>query len=262
MKLSRVTKSILSVFAALALFVLYLPLFIVFAASFNTAKQFSIPDYNHLTLTWWHRAWASRGARDSLFLSLRIAIVATLIALVIGTLAALALNRTKFFGRTSLNLFIVLPISLPGVVTGIALATTFLNVGFALGFFTVVVAHATFCIVVIFNNVFARLRRIGPSLSEASSDLGAGQWRTFRSVTFPMMSSALVAGALLSIALSFDEIVVTTFTNGPGSLTLPQWIFNNIKRPNQLPIVNVVATVVILASIIPVIFAQKLTSDD
>lgn len=262
MRFSRLGRALFWCFAALTFLCIYLPLVIVGAASFNKNQSFAIPNINDTTFKWWNKAFQSVGARESLMVSLKIAGISTLVALVIGTLAALALNRTKFFGRSTLNLFIVLPISLPGIVTGIALGSTFLNYGFELGVFTVVLAHATFCIVVIFNNVFARLRRIGPNLAEASSDLGAGQFRTFRSVTFPMISSALIAGALLSFALSFDEIVVTTFTSGVSIETLPQWIFRNVSRPRQLPVVNVVATVVILLSILPVMLAQKLTADD
>ena len=157
----------------------------------------------------------------------------------------------------------IIPIALPGIVTGIALNSTFTQfLGMDLGLFTIVVGHATFCIVVIYNNVIARLRRLSGSFEEASADLGATPWQTFRLVTLPNMRTALVAGALLAFALSFDEIIVTTFTIGAGDETLPIWIFNNISRPNSLPIVNVVAVLVILISIIPVYFAHRLTRDE
>ncbi len=155
----------------------------------------------------------------------------------------------------------MLPIALPGIVTGVALNAGFQQFGVSLGYLTLVVAHATFCIVVVFNNVVARLRRLAPNVDEASADLGADLFQTFRYVTFPLVRSALLAGALLAFALSFDEIVVTTFTAGPGIQTLPQWIFNNMFRPNQLPTVNVVAVIVILLSIIPVYFSQRLSAD-
>jgi len=183
------------------------------------------------------------------------------IALILGSLASYAVHRFTFFGRDTVSLLVVLPIALPGIVTGVALNSAFRQVGFDLGFVTLVVAHATFCIVVVFNNVVARLRRLAPNVDEASADLGADVFQTFRYVTFPLVRSALFAGALLAFALSFDEIVVTTFAAGPGIQTLPQWIFNNMFRPNQLPTVNVVAVIVITLSIVPVYLAQRLSAD-
>jgi putative spermidine/putrescine transport system permease protein len=172
----------------------------------------------------------------------------------------MGLQRYRFFGRDTISLLIVLPIALPGIVTGIALNNAFRTVlDVRLGFFTIVVAHATFCIVTVFNNVQARLRRLGGSLEEASMDLGAGRFTTFRLVTFPMLRSALLAGGLLAFALSFDEIIVTTFTAGPQQQTLPIWIFNNLFRPNQGPVVNVVAAVLVLVSVVPIYLAQRLS---
>ena len=182
----------------------------------------------------------------------------------LGLVASLAVQRYKFFGRETISFIVILPIALPGIVTGMALNATFREVlsplGFSLGLFTVVVGHATFCIVVIYNNAIARLRRVSVSFEEASMDLGADSWQTFRFVTLPSIRTALMAGALLAFALSFDEIVVTTFTIGVGQETLPIWIFTNLSRPNQLPIVNVVALLVVLLSAIPVYFAQRLSS--
>ena len=170
------------------------------------------------------------------------------------------MTRFRFFGRETISFLVVLPIALPGIVTGIALSDTFTQVlGISLGLFTVVVAHATFCIVIVYNNVAARLRRVSGSFEEASADLGAHTWQTFRYVTFPSMRTALVAGGLLAFALSFDEIIVTTFTLGAGDQTLPIWIFTNLFRPNELPIVNVVAVLVVLISIVPVYLAHRLT---
>ena len=203
-------------------------------------------------------------ARATRFLySLKTGALATAIALVLGTLASLAVARHRFFGRETISFLVILPIALPGIVTGIALNSTFTQVlGIDLSLFTIVVAHATFCIVVVYNNVIARLRRLSARFEEASADLGATPWQTFRLVTLPNMRTALVAGALLAFALSFDEIIVTTFTVGAGDETLPIWILNNFSRPNQLPIVNVVAVIVILISIIPVYLAHKLTQDE
>jgi putative spermidine/putrescine transport system permease protein len=192
-----------------------------------------------------------------------VALLATAIALVLGTMAALALQRFRFFGRDFVSLLIILPIALPGVVTGIALANAFTTmIGIELGFFTLVVSHATFCIVTVFNNAVARLRRLGGNLEEASMDLGAGTFRTFYKVTLPMLRSSLLAGGLLAFALSFDEIIVTTFTVGQGIQTLPIWIYQNLFRPNQAPVVNVVAAALIVASVVPIWIAQKLAGTD
>jgi putative spermidine/putrescine transport system permease protein len=180
---------------------------------------------------------------------------------VLGTLASYAVARYRFFGRDTISFLVVLPLALPGIVTGMALNTTFTQVlGINLGLLTVIVGHATFCIVVVFNNVVARLRRTSTSFEEASQDLGADAFQTFRLVTLPQMRSALVAGALLAFALSFDEVIVTTFTAGQQE-TLPIWILTNLSRPNQLPIVNVVAVLAILLSLIPVYVAQRITAD-
>jgi putative spermidine/putrescine transport system permease protein len=187
---------------------------------------------------------------------------ATLIALVLGTLASLAVSRHRFFGRETISFLVILPIALPGIVTGMALNSTFTQVlGIDLGLFTVIVGHATFCVVVVYNNAAARLRRLSASFEEASADLGADSFTTFRLVTLPQLRSALVAGGLLAFGLSFDEVIVTTFTAGP-SQTLPIWILTNLSRPNQLPIVNVVGVLMILLSAIPVYLAHRLTVDE
>jgi putative spermidine/putrescine transport system permease protein len=191
-----------------------------------------------------------------------VALCATAIAIVLGLLIALAISRYRFFGRESISLLIVLPIALPGIVTGIALNNVFTSYLGGLTLITLIVAHATFCMVVVYNNVLARLRRMGGSVEEASADLGAGGWTTFRLVTFPLMKSAIVAGGLLAFGLSFDEIIVTTFTAGPGITTLPIWIYQNLFRPNQAPIVNVVAAALVIVSVIPIYIAQKFGGDD
>jgi putative spermidine/putrescine transport system permease protein len=248
-------------FTALVLAVVYVPLGLVVLNSFNTSNSFGWPPEG-LTTKWWSLAAHSSGARDALLVSVEVALLATGVALVLGTMAAMALQHTRFFGRNVVSLLIILPIALPGIVTGLALNNAFKSMfGLELGLFTVVVAHATFCIVTVFNNVQARLRRGGGSLEEASMDLGAGTFTTFRLVTFPMMRSALLAGALLSFGLSFDEIVVTTFTTSGQFQTLPLWIFNNLFRPNQAPVVNVVAAALVLFSIVPIYLAQRLSGD-
>jgi putative spermidine/putrescine transport system permease protein len=226
--------------------------------SFSTSTTLTWPPPG-FTLEWWGRAFRNAGALEALGTSVQVALAATAISLVLGTLVALALQRYKFFGRDVVSLLVILPIALPGIVTGIALNNFFRTIlDVRLGIFTIIVAHATFCIVTVFNNVIARLRRTGTSLEEASSDLGAGAWTTFRLVTFPQLRSALLAGGLLAFALSFDEIIVTTFTAGSGVTTLPIWILENLFRPNQAPIVNVIAVVLVAFSAVPIWFAQRL----
>ncbi len=259
MTLSRGLRATLLGVTTAALVFVYTPLALVVLNSFNTNRSFAWPPTG-LTLRWWKAAAGSDGARSALLVSVEVALLATLISLVLGTMAALALQRYRFFGRSGVSLLILLPIALPGIVTGIALNNAFRTVfGLQLGFITIVIAHATFCIVTVFNNVQARVRRLGGNLEEASMDLGAGTFATFRLVTFPLLRSALLAGGLLAFALSFDEIIVTTFTAGAREETLPLWIFNNLFRPNQAPVVNVVAAVLIVASIIPIWLAQRLS---
>ena len=260
---SRARKS-LAALTFITIAFIYIPLLTVVVNSFNPSKTFSWPPQNFSTI-WWQKIGQSAGLAGSIASSVKVGIGATVIALILGTSIAFAVSRYNFFGKSALSLFVVFPIALPGIVTGIALNTTLhtvldpLQKEFAL--WTIIIGHATFCIVVVHNNVLARLRRLGMSLEEASSDLGANAFQTFRFVTFPLIRSALVAGGLLAFALSFDEIVVTTFTAGPASQTLPLWIFNNLFRPNQAPIVNVVATILILLFILPVWLSQKISND-
>jgi putative spermidine/putrescine transport system permease protein len=260
-RLSRGAKAVLGVITGLVLFFIYAPLLLVVVNSFNADRTFGWPPRG-LTLEWWARAFDSTGVREALATSLWVAAVSTVVSLVLGTLLAMALQRYRFFGRDVISLLVVLPIALPGIVTGIALNNMFTTVlGVSLSIWTVIIAHATFCMVTVFNNAIARLRRMGPGLEEASADLGAGVFTTFRLVTFPQLRSALLAGGLLAFALSFDEIIVTTFTIGAGEATLPIWILQNLFRPNQAPVVNVVAVVLILVSILPIWLAQKLSAD-
>jgi putative spermidine/putrescine transport system permease protein len=261
MRLSAAARRSLALVTGLILAVIYLPLSVVVVNSINASQAMTFPP-SGVTFEWWRRAADSEGVRSALVTSLQVAAISTVIALALGTLLALALQRYSFFGKSTVNLLVILPIALPGVVTGIALNNGFKGIlGVDLSLWTIVIAHATFCIVTVFNNVQARLRRTGSSLEEASSDLGAGIFTTFRLITFPQLRSALLAGGLLAFALSFDEIIVTTFTAGGGATTLPIWILNNMFRPNQAPVVNVVAVVLILFSIIPVWLAQRLSDD-
>ncbi len=264
MTLSPLTRWLLRLAMALGLAVIYVPLAIVLLNSFNADRTFAWPPPS-LTTQWWSRAWESGGARSALWTSVQTGLSATAIALVLGSMVAFAVGRYRFFGRNAISLLIVLPIALPGIVTGIALNSTYQALvqplGVQKGLFWVIVGHATFCVVIVYNNVIARLRRLGGNFEEASADLGAGPWQTFRLVTFPLIRSALFAGGLLAFALSFDEIIVTTFTAGPGTQTLPIWIFSNLFRPNQAPVINVVAAVLVVVSIGPIYLAQRLSSD-
>jgi putative spermidine/putrescine transport system permease protein len=251
----------LTAITVVVLVVIYVPLLLVLLNSFNTDRTFGWPPPG-FTTRWWSLAWHSEGARSALWTSVRVAVAATAIALVLGTLAAMALRRTRFFGRNVVSLLIILPIALPGIVTGIAFQNGFRTIlGIQLSLWTIVIAHATFCMVTVFNNVQARFQRLGGNFEQASMDLGAGPFLTFRLVTFPMLRSALLAGGLLAFGLSFDEIVVTTFTASSQDQTLPIWIFQNLFRPNQAPVVNVVATVLVILSAVPIYLAQRLSGD-
>jgi putative spermidine/putrescine transport system permease protein len=261
-RLSKRAKIILRACVALALAFIYIPLLVIGVEAFNSSRILKWPPPG-FTLSWFGKAFESESAREALLTSIEAGAVAMLIAIVLGTLISLAVGRRRFFGRETISFLVILPIALPGIVTGVALSNTFTQVlGISLSLMTVIVGHATFCIVVVYNNVVARLRRTSGSFEEASADLGADPWQTFRFVTFPSLRSALGAGALLAFALSFDEIVVTNFTIGAGEETLPIWIFRNLFRPKELPIVPAVAVILIILSIIPVYLAHRLSSDD
>jgi putative spermidine/putrescine transport system permease protein len=260
MQLTGASKWLLRLGTAATLLFLYVPLLVIALYAFNSTRVQKWPPAG-LTFDWFSKALDNPGVRDALWTSVRAGLGATAVALVLGTMASLAVARYRFFGREAVSFLVILPIALPGIVTGMALNSTFTQVlGVSLGLLTIVVGHATFCIVVVFNNVVARLRRTSRSFEEASADLGATGLQTFRYVVFPQLRSALVAGALLAFALSFDEVIVTTFTAGQQE-TLPLWILANLSRPRQLPIVNVVAVLAILLSLIPVWIAQRITSD-
>ncbi len=247
----------LRVLSGLTLAFIYLPLLIVAIYAFNASRSQVWPPTG-LSLRWFGEAFASGSVLGALGTSLAAAAGATAIALVLGTLAALAVQRHQFFGREAVSFVLVLPIALPGVVTGIALAATFKTIGVTFGLPTIIVGHATFCEVIAYNNVIARLRRLPRSAEEASADLGADTWHTFRRITLPLARTALLSGGLLAFALSFDEVIVTNFTAGPGTKTIPLWILSAIQRPNELPVVNVVALLLILLSVVPVYLAQRI----
>jgi putative spermidine/putrescine transport system permease protein len=239
---------------------IYVPIVLIFVYSFNAASNAAWPPAG-FTLHWWGEALRNTGLQAAFATSLTVALAATMVALVLGTMAAMAVSRYRFFGREAVSFIVVFPIALPGIVTGMALSRTFAETGFALGWFSIVVSHATFCIVLVYNNAIARMRRTARSFEEASSDLGGDTWTTFRRVTFPQLRSAILAGALLAFALSFDEIIVTIFTAG-GVKTLPVWIFQSFRLNNQVPIVNVAGSVAILLSVIPVYLATRISQGE
>lgn len=241
-----------------ALAFLHLPIVVVAIYAFNTEESaFSFPPRG-FTLRWFAAAAERADLVQAILLSARVALLATAAALVLGTLAALALARGRFPGRDACTLVFVLPIALPGIITGIALLSAFRLGGVDPGFWTIAVGHATFCVVVVYNNVVARLRRLPPSLVEASMDLGADGFRTFRRVVLPQLATALLAGGILAFGLSFDEIIVTTFTAGHEQ-TLPIWLLGQLGRPRDVPVTNVVALAVMLSTALPILAAWWLT---
>jgi putative spermidine/putrescine transport system permease protein len=256
---SRGTRIALGIFTVLVLLFLYVPIALICIYAFNESNVQSWP-LTGLTTKWFSPALHDPAMQSALWLSLKAAGLATAIALTLGSLASFGVHRFRFFGRELISFVLVLPIALPGIITGMALNSyfAFWKVNFSL--WTIVVGHATFCVVVVYNNVLARLRRVPGSLSEASMDLGANRRQTFLYVTFPAISTALVSGALLAFALSFDEVIVTTFTAG-AQTTLPIWILGNIQRGQQLPEVNVVVLVILAFTIVPVLLSQRLTSE-
>ena len=239
---------------------LYLPLLVVAINAFNVSGFMAWPPAG-FSLRWFGEALDNPTILQAFGTSILAAMGAVAIALVLGTLAAMAVQRYSFFGRESVSFLLVLPIALPGVLTGIALSSTFHTIGVGFGLLTVVVGHATFCVVIAYNNVIARLRRLPRSPEEASADLGADTWITFRRITMPGMRTALLSGGLLAFALSFDEVIVTVFTAGAATETIPLWVLSAMQRPTQLPVVNVVALVLVLLSVIPVYVAQRIAGD-
>jgi putative spermidine/putrescine transport system permease protein len=254
------TRILLRGGALLTLAFIYVPLLLIALYAFNENVTQAWPIENYST-KWFSVAYHNEDVREALKNSVLAALGATAIALVLGTLASMAVARYRFFGREVITFAVILPIALPGIVTGLALQATILDVlgpmGVRFGLMTIIIGHATFCVVVIYNNVIARLRRTAGSLDEASADLGADSWQTFRYVMLPQLKTAMLAGGLLAFALSFDEVIVTVFTSGTDQ-TLPIWIFAALARPADLPIVNVVALFVLVASIVPIYIAVRL----
>lgn len=253
----RGTRLILRIAAAATLMFIYLPLTLVVLYAFNSSGTNAWPP-SGFTLQWFFEAARNTGLQQAFLTSVTVAVFASLTAVVLGTLASMAVARYRFFGREVISFAVIFPIALPGVVTGMALSTAFGTLGFPLGMISIVISHATFCVVLVYNNAIARLRRTSSSFEEASADLGAHSFQTFRFVTFPALRSAMLAGGLLALALSFDEVIVTIFTAG-GVKTLPIWIFQSFRLANQVPLVNVAGLIAILLSVIPVYIASRIT---
>ena len=260
MRLSRLSRAGLAVFASIVVAFLLGPLLVIVLFAFDKSNVQSLP-IRHWTTSWFSVAWHDPAVRSALWLSVKAGVVATVIAMVLGTLVAFGVHRFRFFGRDTVSLLLVLPIALPGIVTGFALESAFNFSHIQLSIYTIIVGHSTFCMVVVYNNIIARLRRTSSSLLEASADLGASPIQTFLHVTLPMLSTALIAGVLLAFALSFDEVIVTTFTAGAQN-TLPLWIFGAILRGQQLPEVNAVVVGVLVLTAVPVVYAAKIASGD
>ncbi|TCN29893.1 ABC transporter permease [Sinorhizobium americanum] len=250
----------LKIAAAAGLAFMHVPILLIFLYAFTTEeKTYQFPPPG-LTTQWFAVAWSRPDVWAALTLSVKVAAIATAAALVLGTLCAAAVSQTRFFGRETVSLLVILPIALPGIITGIALRSAFSMADIPFSFWTIVLGHATFCIVVVYNNAVARFRRISGSLIEASMDLGADGFQTFRYVILPNIGTALLAGGMLAFALSFDEVIVTTFTAGQQS-TLPIWMLEELIRPRQRPVTNVVAMIVVIVTFLPILGAYYLTRD-
>ena len=250
----------LKIAAAVGLLFLHIPILLIFVYAFTTEERSYQWPPPGLTTQWFAVTWNRPDVWQALTLSVQVAAIATVIALVLGTLCAAAVSGTKFFGREAISLLVILPIALPGIITGIALRSAFSLAEIPFSFWTIVLGPATFCVVVVYNNAVARFRRTSGSLIEASMDLGADGFQTFRHIVLPNIGTALLAGGMLAFALSFDEVIVTTFTAGQQS-TLPIWMLEELVRPRQRPVTNVVAMVVVIVTLLPILVAYYLTRD-
>jgi putative spermidine/putrescine transport system permease protein len=242
-----------------AILFLHIPMWLIFLYAFTTDESaYTFPPPS-LTMKWIPQALANSAMQDALFLTIRVALLSTVTALILGTLAAAAVYRYDFFGKEAVSFMLILPLALPGIVTGIAMRSAISLIHVPFSFWTIVIGHATFCVVVVYNNVLARFRRSSNSMIEASMDLGANSFQTFWNIVLPNISTALLAGAILAFSLSFDEVIVTTFTAG-NQQTLPIWIFSQVLKPRNRPITNVTAMLVVLITALPILFAQRITA--
>ena len=248
----------LKIGAVSGLLFLHVPILLIFLYAFTTEeKTYQFPPPG-LTLKWFEITWNRPDVWQSLALSLQVACISTIIAIILGTLCAAAVSKSRFFGRDAISLLVILPIALPGIITGISLRSAFNILDVPFSTWTIILGHATFCVVVVYNNAIARFRRLSGSLIEASYDLGANHFQTFLYVLLPNLATALLAGGMLAFALSFDEVIVTTFTAGQQQ-TLPIWMLEELVRPRQRPVTNVVAMVVVAVTFLPILGAYWLT---
>ena len=258
MRFSQQASVKLKIGAVSGLLFLHVPILLIFLYAFTTEeKTYQFPPPG-LTLKWFEVTWNRPDVWQSLALSLQVACVSTIIAIILGTLCAAAVSKSRFFGREAISLLVILPIALPGIITGISLRSAFNILDVPFSTWTIILGHATFCVVVVYNNAIARFRRLSGSLIEASYDLGANHFQTFRYVLLPNLATALLAGGMLAFALSFDEVIVTTFTAGQQQ-TLPIWMLEELVRPRQRPVTNVVAMVVVSVTFLPILGAYWLT---
>ncbi len=260
MRSERKASRLLTCAATAGLLFLHVPILLIFLYAFTTEDTSYVFPPPGLTLDWLAVTWNRPDVWQALGLSLRVASVSTVIAIVLGTLCAAAVSKARFFGRETISLLVILPIALPGIITGISLRSAFNILDIPFSTLTIILGHATFCVVVVYNNAIARFRRLSGSLIEASFDLGATGFQTFRYVVLPNLATALLAGGMLAFALSFDEVIVTTFTAGQQQ-TLPIWMLEELVRPRQRPVTNVVAMVVVLVTFLPILFAYRLTRE-
>jgi len=255
----RFGGSMLTSMSMCVLAFLYLPITVLIAFSFNDSRILSLP-WRGFTWRWYEALFANTDLQDAIWNSLYVGLIATLITVLIGVPAAFALDRYNFPGKTLFRRFILLPIALPGIITGVAMLNMFSTLGVNLSLETVIMGHATALVSVVATQVFARLQRINRSMEEASADLGAKPWQTFWYVTLPNIRSAIVGSALLAFTLSFDEIPVTFFLIGRDN-TLPMYIYSTLRR-GITPEINAVGTLIIVASLGLIILSVWLLHDD
>ncbi|MDM7933012.1 ABC transporter permease [Tabrizicola sp.] len=245
-------------FVALLMAFLYVPIWVLITFSFSSSRSLTWP-IPGFTLDWYRKLFANADLQTAVWNSFYVATFATLLALMVGVAAAMALHRYDFPGKTLFRRLILLPITLPGIVTGISMLNMFSLFGFPLSLETVIFGHATALLGVVVTQVYARLQRLPRSLAEASGDLGATPLRTFLYVTLPNLRSAIIGAGLLSFVLSFDEIPVTFFLTGRDN-TLPMYIYSTMRR-GVTPEINAVGTLIVLASLVLIVISVVVTRD-
>lgn len=237
----------------------YLPISVLIVNSFN-ASRFS-GGWEGFTLHWYVQLFSQRGIWHALRNSLIIAVAATLAAAMVGTTAAFALHRFNSRLQRIHYTIIYTPLVVPEILMGISLLLFFVAVGMRLGLFTIFLAHVTFCISYVAMVVLARLQDFDFSVIEAAQDLGASWWTTTRRILLPLLAPGISAGALLAFTLSIDDFVITFFVAGPGSTTLPLWIYSMIKHSKDMPLINALSSILLVVTYAAVWFSQRLTRE-